>query len=390
MVPAGEAQIQLASVRAVAETLSLHRSLTSAVSVGLGLASIADVVHSRLGGTIVVKDFEDTTSAFAGDPTVEIPSFVELRSGTPLVHASAVRSGAWLVAVAAPGGEVLGEIGLYDPELRAGEADAVALEQAATVLAMELFRLRSIAATELAVWGDLATELIDEPDTGHARSHAAALGYDADRPHRAVLITREGPDVGPLTSAVRRPMRTVGLSASLLTSRAAGVILLVAEDVDWNEFSRALSRSKGGYRVGVGALHNPATLHQSVVEAESALRLSPADIVIFDELGIWRFLAADADPERLRAYIHDWIGPLTDYDAGRHSHLVDTLAAFLSGQGALGSIATELHIHTSTLKYRLERIRGLITRDLRAPDDRFNLELACRAHKTLDAISGVG
>lgn len=384
---ASDARVKSAS-DAVAEGLSLHRSLTSAVSGGLGMAGIAEVVHRVVGGTVVIEDFEGAITASEGEASVDVPSFVEEGLDRTALHASAFRHGDWLVAIACPNGEIVGAIGLHDPNHQAGEAESMSLEQAATVLAMELFRLRSIAATELAVWGDLATALLDEPDAEQARSHAAAFGYDIDRPHRAVLIMRDAPDIGPLTEVVRRGARAVGLSAILLTSRAAGVVLLIADDVDWEKFSRALSRGKRVHRVGIGARHSTASLRQSVAEAESALRLSPADVVRFDELGIWRFLAADADPERLRDYVHEWIGTLIDYDAGHRSYLVETLSAFLAGQGALGSIAEGLHIHTSTLKYRLGRIRELTGRDLRVPDERFNLELACRAHTTLDAVSG--
>ena len=85
-------------------------------------------------------------------------------------------------------------IGLLDPDGLGDETDFLALEQGAMVLATEMFRLRSVAANELRVWGDLASDLLDNPDFERSRSHAGGLGYSLDRPHRALVIA--GPDGG--------------------------------------------------------------------------------------------------------------------------------------------------------------------------------------------------
>jgi len=385
---ATETQAQLASLQAIADVVSLHRTLTTAVSVGRGLTGIAEAVRQVIGGTVVVDDLEGSRSARAGDPTIVLDGLPGWRHLSDPPHAQAFRDDDWLVAVACPEGEVLGAISMLDPDGVAGPAAAFALEQAATVLAMELFRLRSVAETELKVWGDLATELLDDDDPAHSRGHAVALGYNIDRQHRAILVERSGPGIGPLTAAVRRAARQLGLDASLVTSRAAGVVLLAADDVDWTELGRALNQQGHDTdRIGVGELHDTATLRQSVAEAELALRLSAADVVLFEELGIWRLLAADTDPARMHNFIDHWIGALVTYDSAHRSELVDTLAAFLKGQGALEAGAKSLHIHPSTFKYRLRRIRELSGWDLRDSDQRFSLELACRAHASLDALT---
>lgn len=140
------------------------------------------------------------------------------------------------------------------------------------------------------------------------------------------------------------------------------------------------------HRIGVGSLCDPDGLRRSLAEAQLALRLSSAPVVLFDRLGVWRFLAADADPAGLQTFVRDWIGVLVDYDAAHNAELVQTLAVHLGGSGALAT-ATRLNIHPSTLKYRLRRIKELSGWDLRNPEQRFNLDLACRAHTTLLALS---
>ena len=58
----------------------------------------------------------------------------------------------------------MGVLVLLDPEQRADQADLVALEHGATVLAMELGRLRSIADTELRLRRDLMHDLLAGTD----------------------------------------------------------------------------------------------------------------------------------------------------------------------------------------------------------------------------------
>jgi DNA-binding PucR family transcriptional regulator len=43
-------------------------------------------------------------------------------------------------------------------------------------------------------------------------------------------------------------------------------------------------------------------------------------------------------------------------------------------------------VHRSTLKYRLRRIRQVSGHDLGAPDVQFNLHVAARAWRTLEAL----
>ena len=92
------------------------------------------------------------------------------------------------MAVARPRGEVLGAISLLDSGEPTTGVDVFELEQAATVLGWELLHSRSVAEAEVALWGDFATELLEDSDVDRLRSHADRLGYDLDQPHRAVLV----------------------------------------------------------------------------------------------------------------------------------------------------------------------------------------------------------
>ena len=365
---------------------ALHRSLTTVVATGQSVYGIASVLHRATGRTVVIDDAEGNRLTHAGGedaPLGALPAPVHDRTDE---HARAVRIDGWVLAVVRPGVDRLGVVALHDPEGHTGDSEAGALELGALVLATELFRLHSVASNELRVWGDLAAELLDDPDVERARSHSAALGYAIDRPHRAFLIERTGSHEPPPVATVRRAFRAAGLDGRLITQRHQDIVCFVDGSADPTALARALhDEGPSDLRLGFGDLHDTTDLGLSVGEAELALRLSCADVIGFAELGIACFLAADADPARLHAFVDAWIGPLEAYDRAHRSELVHTLRLYLLGQRSARACADALHIHPSTLKYRLRRIQDLTGRDLHDPEARFNLDLACRIRSTLAA-----
>ena len=68
----------------------------------------------------------------------------------------------------------------------------MALEYAATVLSVELARLRALADSELRVRRELVADLLTGTDDESACQRAEALGYDLGRPHRVVVVEVAG------------------------------------------------------------------------------------------------------------------------------------------------------------------------------------------------------
>ncbi len=370
---------------------SLQEALTTAVATGQGVSGIATVLQAAVGGTVVIDDGLHTRIAGVGGSGLEDTDLPDARPPGAPRHAVAFSVDGWLLVEACPGGELLGTIGLLGAGPDVTDWPAAALAQGAMVLAAEMYRLHSVAANELRVWGDLASELLDDPDTDRSRSHATALGHSIDRPHRALVAEMAGPGPPPSLAAVQRLLRSVGADGTLATARDAAVVVFVAEEIDWDDLARRLSGTRRPpLRLGVGEYHDPDALAQSVTEAVLALRLSGATISRFEDLGISRFLATDADESRLRAFVDDWLASLAEYDAAHDADLVHTLGEWLRDQRSVRATADRLHIHPSTLKYRLARIHDVSGRDLHDPEVRFNLDLACRTRATLLALEASG
>ncbi|MDQ3105320.1 MAG: helix-turn-helix domain-containing protein, partial [Actinomycetota bacterium] len=367
---------------------------------GEGQAGIARAVHELTGLPVAVEDRYGNLRAWAGphrpdpypkDPVARREQMLRrvIREHRP------VREGGRLLAVAQPRGDVLGVLVLVDPAGSAGEQELVALEHGATVLSMELARLRSLADTELRVRRELVDELLGGTDEDGALARAQALGYDLERPHRVAVVDgrARARDDDAFFHAVRRAARDSGVG-SLMVARGGAVVVLSDTDGSWEVFRQAVLSGLGGgrCRVGVGGrCERPQDFPRSYREASFALRLQERSngsdqVTSFDDLGVYGILSGMDDITGVERFVRSWLGDLLAYDARKHSDLVATLTSYLECGGNYDATAGALAVHRSTLKYRLQRIREISGHDLSEADARFNLQLATRAWATLTAL----
>jgi sugar diacid utilization regulator len=380
-------------------SMDIHHRLTRVAVSGEGQPGIAKALHELTGMPVAIEDRYGNLSAWVGpgrpDPYPK-ESYAKrehllrrlTRDGKP------VRDGERLVVMASPRTDVIGILALIDPGRLAAAADLVALEHGATVLSMELARLRGIADTELRLRRDLVHDLLAGADDGSALTRAEALGYDLRRPHRVVIVEGKARTGGhdALLAAVRRAMRHAR-QAGLCETWSGNVAIVTAGQADWDQLRRAIAADLGGRcHVGVGGpCARPSELPRSLREAGLALRLQKTLLhgngtCEYPKLGIFQMLAGMPDLTDVETFVREWLGSLLDYDARRKAELVRTLTQYLEHGGNYDATAAELSVHKSTLKYRLQRIRELTGLELNEPDVHFNLQLATRAWGTLQAL----
>lgn len=384
-------RVALASAR---DVLNISSEFANTLGRGEGLQGIAAVLHQRTGFRVTIEDRQRTVlvasppeSAISPIRTEPEPPLPKDASGVPVIRLS----DRW-TAMACADGEVFGHVSILDEAAEASEVDLQLLEHAATIVTLEFLRQRSIAATEVTIWGDFLTELLESPDTARVRAHARRLGYDLETSYRAALVCPSKIPPEDLVVSVRWAARWLGLRECMTTTRSNGVVLLVPHEVDCTMLPRLVANERdGGVRVGIGGRYGWDELGRSLLDAELALKLtasdSPPPLVIFDELGVWRLLAR-AGAAELRTCVEETIGPLIEYDRLHHSELVKTLEAFLHSRGSHEKVAASLYIHRSTLTYRLARVRDVTGADLNDPEQRLQLHLACRAWSLLQALGG--
>jgi DNA-binding PucR family transcriptional regulator len=111
-------------------------------------------------------------------------------------------------------------------------------------------------------------------------------------------------------------------------------------------------------------------------------------VASYARLGVERLLLEIGKPERLAAYVEEWLGPLLRHDAaGRGAApLVETIDALVAETWNLRAAARRLLVHVNTLRYRMERAERISGRSLEDPEVRLGLGLALRAWSLLGTL----
>ncbi len=396
-------EVQAANL-ALQRSMAIHDRLTKVALGGEGQQGIARAVYELTDRPVALEDRYGNLQAWAGpgrpEPYLKDPPDQRDRLlDRAMAAAGPVREGERLVSVALLGGTPVGMLVLRDPDGTAGDTERVAIEHATTVLAMEAARLQSLAQADTRMRISLVLDLVGgkgtDGDGDGVLNRAQALGYDLGRPHRVVVVDGDVADenMDAFFHAVSRAARDVRVG-SLLAPRLHDVIVLADTEAPWERLcARIVAESHGERcRIGVGGrCRELDEFPHSCREAELALRIQQTargseHVTVFDDLGVYKVLATAKDTSAMERFVNEWLGSLIDYDSVHGTQLVLTLSEYLECGGNYDASALALSVHRSTLKYRLRRIRQVSGYDIGLPDVQFNLQVATRAWRTLQAL----
>ncbi|MEA2400912.1 MAG: hypothetical protein QOK00_1315 [Thermoleophilaceae bacterium] len=284
---------------------------------------------------------------------------------------------AWLVAARDSGG--------------IGDFERLILQQAVTVVALELMRQRAMRDTERRLAGDVLAEAL----TGRLSEAEVAVrmrpfGVGA---HAAVLVFSENEGAAPDAEAdLDRFLADSGVGA-LVASRGRLLCAVVdggdsLDPVGLAARARdALAPQHGQLRAAASRVAPVGTLRRSFHEARCALEAaalangSAPAVASYRDLGAFQLLLSLQDDEALRLYCDSVLGPLEDATGEYGDELIRSLEAFIEQNGQWERAARELFCHRHTLRYRIRRVEQLTGRDLSNARDRIEFWLALRARE---------
>jgi hypothetical protein len=277
--------------------------------------------------------------------------------------------------------------GAADLALRAGVSARVAISMAEAIFVYADDLAADVVEGYLRIQSDEAGErerrrrrvaqlLLDhdgaDPD---AIAHAAQLArWPLPRLLAAVAIS------GDAAAAVARRLD----AAVLAGADSEGGWLLVG-DPDGPGRRAALEQALAPVAAAIGPAVDPRDAGRSLRWARATLAIGErqadahlATLVLLAD----RELALELAARRLE--------PLLVLAESERARLIETLTAWLDHQRHTPRAAQQLHVHPQTVRYRLARLTELLGEALRTPDGRFELELALRIRRALEAHSATG
>ena len=285
---------------------------------------------------------------------------------------------AWLVAARDTGG--------------LGDFERLILQQAVTVVALELMRQRAMRDTERRLAGDVLAEAL----TGRLSQDELAMRL---RPfgigHSAAVIVFGDPQGAPAPQAepeLDRFLADAGVGALVATrDRLLCAVVDAHDGVDpvalAGRARDALAgdlaplRAAASRAAPVGMLRR--TFHEArcALEAAALANGSSPPVASYRDLGAFQLLLSLQDDDALRLYCDSVLGPLEDASGEYGDELIRSLEAFIEQNGQWERAARELYCHRHTLRYRIRRVEQLTGRDLSSARDRIEFWLALRARE---------
>jgi purine catabolism regulator len=285
---------------------------------------------------------------------------------------------AWLVAARDAGG--------------LGDFERLILQQAVTVVALELMRQRAMRDTERRLAGDVLAEAL----TGRLSESELAVrlrpfGVGAN----AAVLVFARQDKGTATSAegdLDRFLADAGVGA-LVASRER-LLCAVVDARDGVDPVAVAARAREALQAEHGELRAAASrpaavgsLRRSFHEARCALEAAALanghtpPVASYRDLGAFQLLLSLQDDEALRLYCDSVLGPLEDASGEYGDELIRSLEAYIEQNGQWEKAARELYCHRHTLRYRIRRVEQLTGRNLSSARDRIEFWLALRARE---------
>jgi sugar diacid utilization regulator len=382
-------------VRRLEQQTRVHEVLVGAAAYGQGEQGIADALAQLTDLPVAVEDPFGNLRAWSGPGRPEpypkaAPEQRDQLMRRLATHNAPLRIHDRLIMLVKPHSDVLGTVALIDPDHRVVEAQLFALVYGSTMLALELAHQRTLAEIELRLRRELVDDLASGTDNDSAYARAEALGHDLHRTHYVVVVHSAGRADDAIAEAASRAASA--LSLQYIQGRHDGAVVLITDHrPDPGALHHAIHERLDATAITIGIsgrCEQPSDFVRSFADAHRAVHIRlqsriPDGATAFEELGFYRLVDAAQVDGQVDRYVREWLGTLLEYDTTRHSDLVHTLAQYLECGGNYNDSAGALHIHRSTLRYRLGRIRELTGFDLGDANIRFNLQAATRAWQFL-------
>lgn len=411
---------------------NIHRQLLEVVIRGGGWEEIAEAAAALVDKPVAILDVSleplgvSADSRWTGEDIYELvdapgvrEELTEPRESREMLFQLHLEGGlaAFVVPVIVSHSR-LGYVCAFSEASGLEELERVALENAATVAAVEMARDQARFETEVRLKGDFVDDLIGGrfSSADSLLRRASFLGCDLSKGATVLIADFDDFESGVVHRQMREEdiqrlknrffNRCTRLAAgaepsSLVSLKSDHVICFLAGPLaeDRRGLNRvalqiqALGQEVVGLPVSVGISRHAGeleALRNAFDEAMTALKVGrklegESSVMHFDGAGTYRLLLSsfEQDPEELRLLYAETIEPLERYDAENGSHLVETLRTYLERDGNLSQTAKELYAHRHTIRYRLQKIGEITGLDVFGSEGRERLGLGLKARSLL-------
>jgi purine catabolism regulator len=310
-------------------------------------------------------------------------------------------------------GHIVGIIG----EGSIGRIETIAMEWAATNIAIEILKGKAVLEAEKRFKYDFLLDLL----TGNIKSADVIMSrggfYGWDFSGRFVVVVIDFDDFSQfylkegnkdevemkkvknrLLSIVEKKVSMFYMKSIYMNKSDSINIIINIGGASSNEAKKTLKemarcimdcfdekRVKPSVSIGIGMDYSAEQLHLSYKEAKQAISIGrkawgKGKVYHYKDLGIYKFITHDSVAEFVDEFYEDTIKKVIEYDRDKGANLTHTLYTYLE-HNSIGEAASALFIHPNTLRYRLQRIEEITGLCLSNHEHRLNLEIGLKIYR---------
>lgn len=292
-------------------------------------------------------------------------------------------------------GEIYGYMWIIADDHSISEIDMMAIEIGATIAALMTLYQESVQSAEASLKGNLLTQLIEgetSPRDTILTDQSLRYGVDLRSPYAMMLIDFDDAAASRsmrLYRGINQLIAAEGWAAVVGQFAGQFVILVqatedlpaVAKQVQEKAIVSLNGQTPSTLRIAVSGTHNGVeSVRMAYSECRDTLDIArrlkmTRRISYFNQLGYLHALY-QAGPASLHG--NPMVPVLRKLLDETQADLLHTLEAYLDQGGNGVATAEALHIHRSTLNYRLDRIVQICDVSLQDPQTRMNLQVALK------------
>ncbi|WP_458414195.1 XylR N-terminal domain-containing protein [Schinkia sp. CFF1] len=401
------------------KTYIIHKRLTRELVQGHGLQSIATVLHETLEAPILIEDQQFNVIAAAGliedeknEYNQQMKCFVKTKKhqfneiklnffhNFKPAKVPVSQNHFRLLIPILLNNQITGYCSIIRPVNEFTILEKMMIDRSSVVCAMYLLNERTTIEAEQRMRGNILEEII----AGRlSRQEIMKMGQyvhaDFSKPFHIVVlnICNEGQNmkteiewkdeiITKLTEFFNKESIPI-----LLTNKCDHIVLYIPNDVLLQR-NRQIQELVGEILFFCSNVYTKSTFCGGIStcqqkieaaknqfdEALTAVKLSTKSkpLTLYEELGIIGLLMQTGDKEAIRKYSKQVLSDILDYDHRKGMDLTKTLYHYILNGGNLEQTACSSALSISGLRYRIEKIKDILSVDIRQPSTSYSLFLA--------------
>jgi purine catabolism regulator len=279
------------------------------------------------------------------------------------------------------GGEVMVAIGRSEP------LDALLLQHAATIVAIEVERSRTEQERARRLGGDLFRRMLEQRIGGDT-AVAMLAEHGCDGGPWVVVATADGQWPHQRRGDLYGRLDGAGIRCLELERGDAVYTLIPAVEVGYSTVAEAAVELGGA---GISSRFDDlGELESATRDARWALGAArDSGQPVVDQSANVASLGAPRSVAEAERLVEQVLGPLRAYDASHRTELEQTLRVFLEENRSWQRASARMHVHKQTLIYRIRQVESLTGRSLSSTADVSRLWMALEAAGRLEPATTV-